>query len=313
MKTQKIIGQNIIGGDAADNGELIKKEQQAIKFLQTIAKAHQPLFLAYSGGKDSEVLLHIARKSGIEFTPVYKSTSIDKPGTIKWVESKPDVMIMRPQQTFFELIEHRGLPSNFQRFCCDKLKERFLARFIITGVRRSESWKRSQRYKEPEQCHIYHNGQRGIDFMPILFWTDKDIQQYIEKEKIKCHPIYYDEQGKFHVERRLGCIACPLRYDRGLAEFKQYPRLVRAWCRALAVYRNTRPRLTKTISYFNDEYENFYHNLFHKNLEQLEQKRSQQGGFDARKELMNIFNVDLPTAQSNLQEIKKRLSNQQHR
>lgn len=310
---------NVIGGvTAADNGggsatDIDKKEEQAISFLQSIAKQHQPLFLAYSGGKDSEVILHLANKAQIEFTPFYSATSNDQPGTIKWIEDKQDVMIMRPQRTFFELIEHRGLPSYFMRFCCDKLKERYVAKHVITGVRRSESWKRARRYSEPEMCYEYKHGKKGIIYMPILYWTDADVKAYIEKENIKCHPYYYDVDGQFHVERRLGCLACPLRNDRGIADFKRYPRLVRAWCRALAVYRNTRPKLTKSVTYFHDEYEHFYHNIFHHSLSELEYKRSRPQGFDPRRELMEYFNVELPPAQSDLETVKQRIQQAQAR
>lgn len=310
MKTDnKLWAENVIGGCAAHNGHLDKLERQAIIFLQSIAIQKQPLFLAYSGGKDSEVILHLAQKAGIDFTPYYRSTSIDRPGTISWVEKHKDIMIMRPQKTFFELIQHRGLPNYFMRFCCDKLKEAFIATNVITGVRRDESWKRAKRYEEPQLCRQYKNGKKGFLYMPILYWTDKDIDAYIERESIKCHPHYYDAEGKFHVERRLGCLACPLRYDRGLADFKKYPRLVKLWCRNLAIYRNTRPTITKTILNFKDEYEHFYHNLYHHKMEELEKKRSDPSGFDPRAELSREFNIELPPAQSEINEITKRHKN----
>lgn len=302
----KIIGKKIIGGLApADNCRVRELEQKAIKFIKTIAQEYQPLFLAYSGGKDSEVLMHLAQKAEIEFTPFYNNTTVDTPGTLSYIKKKDNVMIIQPRQNFFQLIEHRGLPSPFQRFCCAKLKERFVARFVMVGVRREESQRRRQRYIEPQQCFIYKTGQRGQNFMPILYWTKKDIEDYVKMEGITLHPKYYDTDGTLHVERRVGCMACPLRGDRGLAEFKKWPKLVRAWCRALAIYRNTRTSLTKSVAYFNDEYENFYHNLYHRKLEELYEKRKR--GFNAREELMKTFQIELPPPQSSLQEIKKRI------
>lgn len=308
MGTEKMIIGGVTAADNRHNEEqLTKKEEAAIKYLKTIAAKYQPLFLAYSGGKDSEVILHLATKAKIDFTPFYNNTTIDPPGTLSYIKKKEIIMVMQPRKNFFSLIEHRGLPSTFQRFCCDKLKERFVGRYIIVGVRKSESMKRNQRYQEPEQCRIYKSGQRGIVIMPILYWTNSDIENYIHKEKIQCHPLYYDNTGTFHVERRLGCLACPLRYDRGKKDFIRYPKLVRAWCRALAVYRNTRPTLTKSISHFNDEYENFYKNVFLRNMEELNSLRDRTEGFDARKELMNYFGIQLPPPQSPLNRIKQRL------
>ena len=69
-------------------------------------------------------------------------------------------------------------------------------------------------------------------FLPILEWTDKDVEQFIKERGIKCHPLYYDEQGNFHVERRLGCTSCPFKSDRGIADFKANPRFLKAYLRA---------------------------------------------------------------------------------
>lgn len=303
-----IIGtdKNVIGDDVADNVNLYYLELQAIRFLKSIAAQYQPLFLAYSGGKDSEVVLHLAQKAQIEFTPFFNMTTIDPPGTLKYIREKGNIMIIPPKRTFFQLIEHRGLPSTFQRFCCDKLKERYVAHYVITGVRRAESKRRADRYKEPSECHVYSTGQRGQNFMPILYWTDEDVEQYITREHIQCHPIYYDADGKFNVKQRLGCMACPLRYDRGRADFMKYPVLIRAWCRALAAYRNSRIKPTKSVTYFRDEYENFYHNIFHHSLSELEAKRNQPNGFDPRAELERLFKITLDPPKSKLVDIMAR-------
>lgn len=314
IDNNQVIGKNIIGTlTLADNGlsaerveQLRQLEQQAIRLLQTVAKNLPNLHLAYSGGKDSEVVMHLAEKAQIPFTPFYNNTTIDPPGTLKYIKSKPKVIIRQPRRNFFTLIEHRGLPSTFQRFCCDKLKEQYVAQNIITGVRRSESKRRTDRYTSPVDCHVYKNGKHGQNIMPILYWTLEDVADYITLEKLQCHPIYYDNNGKFQPKRRLGCMACPLAYDHGYKTFKQYPRLVKAWCRALAVYRNTRPEITKSIAYFQDEYENFYHNLFHHNLEELQQKRSIPG-WNPRQELEREFCIKLPIPKAPLDAIIERL------
>ena len=68
------------------NKELEKKVEQAVKLLQVCYKAAgEPLEVAYSGGKDSDVILELAKMSGIEYRAIYKNTTIDPPGTIKHV------------------------------------------------------------------------------------------------------------------------------------------------------------------------------------------------------------------------------------
>lgn len=283
-----------------------KLETQAIDFLRSVYKnSTRPLFLAYSGGKDSEIVMHLCKKAKIEFTPFFNVTTIDPPGTIKYIKSKPEVMIMQPKHPFFWLIEHRGLPSTFQRFCCDKLKERFVAHNIITGVRRDESKRRRERYTSPEECHVYKTGQKGVNYMPILEWKEADVAEYINAENIRCHPNYYNSDGSFNVKYRLGCMCCPLAYDRGRKDFHKWPTMVRLWCKHLAVYRNTRPRLQKSIAHFNDEYENFYHNLYNNSLQQLQEQRKMPS-FNPRELLQDEFGVKLPLPASTLASIKSK-------
>lgn len=105
--------------------ELRKKVDFAIKLLQgaekMAAKVGQPVEIAYSGGKDSDVILELAKMSGINYRAIYKNTTIDPPGTIKHVREM-GVEIMRPEKNFGQLIEERGLPTRIRRFCCSVLK-----------------------------------------------------------------------------------------------------------------------------------------------------------------------------------------------
>ena len=50
------------------NKELEKKIKQAVKLLQVCYKAAgEPLEVAYSGGKDSDVILELAKMAGVEY------------------------------------------------------------------------------------------------------------------------------------------------------------------------------------------------------------------------------------------------------
>ena len=71
--------------------ELQKKIDRAIRLLKSIENAtdangdKQPIEIAYSGGKDSDVILQLAKEAGINFKAIYRCTTIDPPGTIKHV------------------------------------------------------------------------------------------------------------------------------------------------------------------------------------------------------------------------------------
>lgn len=207
-----------------------RKIESAIKLLRSIPQ-DGPIELCYSGGKDSDVILELAKMAGIPFEAIYKQTSIDPPGTTRHVKEM-GVTIRRPQETFFRLVERKGNPSRFKRFCCEVLKEYKIYDRAIVGVRKSESVKRAQRYKEPEACRVYPHGEKARQYFPILEWTDEEVERFIKERGIKCAPVYYDDAGVFHVERRLGCIGCPLKSDNGLSDYKKYPKFLRAQVRA---------------------------------------------------------------------------------
>ena len=64
--------------------ELQRKVDRAIKLIQAagnIAQEHgQPLEICYSGGKDSDVILELARMAGIKYRAIYKNTTIEVDG-----------------------------------------------------------------------------------------------------------------------------------------------------------------------------------------------------------------------------------------
>ena len=54
-------------------------------------------WLAFSGGKDSQCLYHIAQEAGVKFRAHMNLTSIDPPEVIRFVrENYPDVEMIRP-------------------------------------------------------------------------------------------------------------------------------------------------------------------------------------------------------------------------
>lgn len=307
---EKIIGKQpkkIIGA-APDGASLTldKKISDAIDFIRRIASKKPNLFVAYSGGKDSEVLLDLFRRARVDYSGFYNSTTIDPPKTINWVKSHEDVIIMQPAVSFYQLIERRGLPSFARRFCCAKLKERFVAENVFVGVRVEESSNRAKKYKEPEVCFNYRHGRKGRHYLPLLTWTNNDIELYVNNNKLPCHPLYYDNDGKFCVNRRLGCLGCPLPYNRSIDDFRKYPNMIRAWCRALAVYRNTRTKPQLGVTRFKDEYENFLCNLTCRNYSDFLEKVRGLFPINSRDYLQDEFHVKLPEPQSDLDDIKKR-------
>ena len=186
------------------------------------------------------MILELAKMAGVKVRPVYFQTSIDPPGTTNHVKEM-GVEVVRPPETFFQIVERKGNPSRYKRFCCAILKEKWFADRIIVGIRRSESVKRAKRYKEPEVCRDYEDEKKTRQYLPILEWTDDDVNRFLKERGIRCAPVYYDEAGAFHVERRLGCIGCPLQSDSGLADYKKYPKFLKAQIRSYQRYLDRHP------------------------------------------------------------------------
>lgn len=270
------------------------KVDKAIKLLRSTCRDRE-VELSYSGGKDSDVILELAKMAGINYRAIYKNTTIDPPGTIRHVREN-NVEIVRPKETFLQLIERKGFPTRRARFCCQVLKEYKIMDIAIQGIRRSESPKRAKLYKEPTLCRIYNNNKANhVEvILPILDWTDNDIVEFITERGIKLHPLYYTD-GKIDVKRRLGCMGCPLSKDRGLEEFKRYPNLVKAWLRAGVKWWENHPNI-KIRKMYRSIYEVFVNDLFFKSYEDT--IRAIRGGLfnnpiDCKKFLEEYFKINL--------------------
>lgn len=272
--------------------ELEKKVNFAIKLLQSIPTDEGPIELSYSGGKDSDVILELAKMAGINYRAIYKNTTIDPPGTIAHCKEM-GAEILQPKKTFFQLLQEIGLPSRYVRFCCSKLKEYKVLDRAVQGIRRSESTKRAERYKEPEYCRSYSKKEKVRIYLPILEWTDQDVAEFIAERGIKCHPLYYSGGvgGKeFDVTKRLGCMGCPLQSRRKRIEgFKNNPKLLKLWLKnANICYSQNK------LKYFNNAFEAMGYQLYCDNMIQFEEKtHGLFGDFDWKEFLEKEFNVDL--------------------
>ena len=274
--------------------ELQKKIDQSIRLLKAYDNPDNPVEIAYSGGKDSDVILQLAKEAGIHYRAIYRNTTIDPPGTIKHV-IEMGVEILQPKKTFFQLIEENGLPSRFMRFCCRFLKEYKVLDKCVMGVRKDESRARDERYNEPSECKYYGSKKNHVEAVyPILEWSDEDVAEFLQDRKIQCAPVYYDEHGNFHVERRLGCIACPLASKgKRIKQFQQYPGILRQYVVRLRNFRDTH-KDADTCTYFADEYEQMYFDIYCNSKHEFEEKRGGLFGKpDFKAFLENYFNIKL--------------------
>lgn len=222
--------------------ELTKKVEQAVKLIQLAGADGYVVEVAYSGGKDSDVILELTKMAGIKYRAIYKNTTIDPPGTLAHIK-EAGAEILKPKKTFFDLVRKNGSPNRFSRFCCRYLKEYKVLDKVIMGVRKAESTKRAASYSEPTACRFYGSKKEHVEaFYPILEWSNQDVIDFITERGLKIHPLYYREDGSIDVTRRVGCMCCPLASTRKrLDQFKKYPNIVKAYIKAQQAFRDTHP------------------------------------------------------------------------
>lgn len=159
----------------------IEKTKESLKLAVEMSKEfyNKPLIITYSGGKDSDVLLDIARKclKPDEFEVLNSHTSVDAPETVYHIRevfndvrgggTKCTVHIPKDkdgkQITMWNLIPKKKMPpTRIARYCCAVLKEASTPnRICAVGVRASES-----------------SGRKGRDIFAIRGATKKDAHFY---------------------------------------------------------------------------------------------------------------------------------------
>ena len=195
--------------------------------LEIIKKYEPPegYHLAFSGGKDSICIYHLAKLSGVKFTPYFYMTTLDPPEILQFIKKfYPEVKWLRPKLSMFKLIEKKGLPIRQKRFCCEWLKECYgSGETVLMGIRSSESAKRAKR-KEYEKDW---KDASKIFVNPILNWTNNDVWDFIHDNKLPFPEIYLG------CKNRVGCIACPMNPAAAAVDLDRYPKFKAGFLKAI--------------------------------------------------------------------------------
>lgn len=239
------------------------KVKIAIDRLQTF-EPPEGYYLAFSGGKDSQCIYHLAKEAGVKFDAHYNLTTVDPPELVYFIrDNYPDVIIDKPETSMWKLIiKNNYPPTRIQRWCCRELKERGgEGRTCITGVRWAESTNRASnrnafeifasRKTEKILFNDNEDGRRQFEncmkkgkriVNPIIDWTDEDVWEFIRSRDLKYCRLY--DEGF----TRLGCIGCPMAGKNRINEFKRWPKYKAQYIRTFdKVVKNRKAKGMKCI------------------------------------------------------------------
>ena len=217
------------------------------RFSKIAESMNFEICLGFSGGKDSQVVYDLCKRSGIKFK-AYFNRSFESPTTMKFIrENYPDVIWRHDHHYGFieniRKVHHRLLPSVQTAFCCADYKHntKYIDKCSIVGVRKSESNERKSRtaisFKNKtalkknkklidnyfiENCQSIGTAS-VIQLLPIVDWSDAIVWDYIEKHNLPINPEYKHSN-------RIGCIVCPkANFNKNFNSLMRYPKLVDAF------------------------------------------------------------------------------------
>lgn len=189
--------------------DLQKKILYSIDLLQKaerLAMAYDSengYFLAFSGGKDSQCLYHVAKLAGVKFQAHMNLTSVDPPEVIRFVKKQyPDVVLAKPKDSIFNIaVQRKILPTMRVRWCCAEYKETAGAgKVTLIGIRHAESTRRAKRNEVEINNHSFSGNLEELE----EYRKEKTAKaERRKKKKTEQEPVtIVNTKG----ERTLGCI-----------------------------------------------------------------------------------------------------------
>ena len=198
-------------------------EAESIHIIREVAAEFDNPVMLYSIGKDSAVMLHLARKAFAPGKPPFPLMHVDTTWKFKeMIEFRDNVV----KKYGFDLIVHinqEGVEAGIGPFThgsakhTDIMKTQSLKQALnkykfdaaFGGARRDEEKSRAKervysfrdsqhrwdpKNQRPELWNIYNgkvNKGESIRVFPLSNWTELDIWQYIYLENIEIVPLYY--------------------------------------------------------------------------------------------------------------------------
>lgn len=204
----------------------------AYEVLHKLLTATDHVAVAFSGGRDSLVALHLAREIRPDIPVMLVNTSIEFPESLAYTRKLAEMWQLnyfevKPSVNFWRLADEQGIPvagrgnTTFMKglsqqadvklsnSCCRRMKETPARQFyrehkiegVVTGLRIEESLMRKLNFADYGALR-YSSTYDTLISWPLYAWTAKDIAAYIELHDLPLNPLYEMGYG------RVGCWAC---------------------------------------------------------------------------------------------------------
>jgi sulfate adenylyltransferase subunit 2 len=207
-------------------GILKELEAESIEiFRETAANFRKPVMM-YSIGKDSSVLLHLARKAFYPAAVPFPLLHIDTTWKFKEMISFRDSVISKTGSQLIVHTNQNGVKENINPFNTGISEYTRVMKTValrealdlhgfdaaIGGSRRDEEKSRAKerifsvrdpghrwnpREQRPELWHTYNTRlapDQTMRVFPISDWTEADVWHYILQENIEVNPLYFAKE-----------------------------------------------------------------------------------------------------------------------
>jgi 3'-phosphoadenosine 5'-phosphosulfate sulfotransferase (PAPS reductase)/FAD synthetase len=191
-----------------------KRVESAWKWV-AFALSRFKCHISYSGGKDSEIPLYMARILQPETPAVFSNTGVEDPRTIAHIKTKENITWTKGEKDFWWIVAVNGFPGSKDgeghrhgNQCCMYLKEKPLDNFArgggftcsIDGLTADESRQRWMTMKRMGPIYR-HQSREIIVCHPIWDWSAEDVLRFIKENGISLNPVY-------QFAGRCGCLPC---------------------------------------------------------------------------------------------------------
>lgn len=214
---------NLISSDRLTH--LKQLEAESIHIIREVAAEFNNPVMLYSIGKDSSVMLHLARKAFYPGNPPFPLLHVDTTWKFREMIEFRDQMAKDAGMELLVHINQEGVDMNINPFVhgsakhTDIMKTQGLKQALnkyqfdaaFGGARRDEEASRAKervfsfrdqnhrwdpKNQRPELWNIYNteiNKGESIRVFPLSNWTELDIWQYIYLENISLVPLYFSK------------------------------------------------------------------------------------------------------------------------